>query len=230
MFPYLSDLFNYFFGTNLVIPLYTYTNILFLDLIAASCIIYVELKRKETCGQIPISSKKLIWKICAVIFLACMPGLKLFHILDHWQYFVKDPSRMLLSFNGISIYGGLLFGIVGAVTYMSHKKITHPHTFDIAATSILLGYAIGRCACQLSGDGCWGIVNLKPQPDWLAFLPDWVWSFRYPHNGINAGYPIPGCEGAHCMILPRPVFPTPIYGIKCKTCGATTLRRIVSTI
>jgi prolipoprotein diacylglyceryltransferase len=75
----------------------------------------------------------------------------------------------------------------------------------------MLAYGTGRVGCQLSGDGCWGVVNTAPKPDWLSFLPDWMWSFNYPHNVINEGVPIPSCSGDHCYILDQPVFPTPFY-------------------
>lgn len=75
----------------------------------------------------------------------------------------------------------------------------------------MLAYGTGRLGCQLSGDGDWGIVNLAPKPDWMSFLPDWFWSYSYPHNVISSGVPMDGCFGRHCMILPQPVFPTPLY-------------------
>src|SRR5699024_8261353 len=51
------------------------------------------------------------------------------------------------------------------------------------------------------------------KPDFLSFLPDWFFAFNYPHNVISFGIPIPGCTGAHCAMLPTPVFPTPLYEI-----------------
>ena len=67
--------------------------------------------------------------------------------------------------------------------------------------------------CHLSGDGDWGIVNLNPKPELLNFLPDWMWSYNYPNNVINAGIPIEGCTGNFCMQLAEPVYPTPFYEI-----------------
>jgi prolipoprotein diacylglyceryltransferase len=75
----------------------------------------------------------------------------------------------------------------------------------------MIGYAVGRLGCHLSGDGCWGVVNMLSQPDWLSWLPDWLWAFRYPHNVINQGIAIAGCSGPHCRILAEPVFPTSLY-------------------
>lgn len=51
------------------------------------------------------------------------------------------------------------------------------------------------------------------KPHWLGFLPDWFFAFTYPHNVNGEGIPIPGCSGAHCAMLPIPVFPTPLYEI-----------------
>jgi prolipoprotein diacylglyceryltransferase len=55
------------------------------------------------------------------------------------------------------------------------------------------------------------MINTEPKPDWLFFLPDWAWAFQYPHNVINEGILIPGCERHNCYILEQPVFPTPLY-------------------
>jgi prolipoprotein diacylglyceryltransferase len=73
----------------------------------------------------------------------------------------------------------------------------------------MISYGIGRVGCQVAGDGDWGIVNNRPNP--YSWLPDWVWSYTYPHNVINAGVPIPGCEGNYCNELPLPVYPTAFY-------------------
>jgi len=124
---------------------------------------------------------------------------------------MANPVDALLSFSGLTMYGGLIFGAV-AVIYMTRKYGIHPlHIADAAAPGIMLAYGTGRLGCQLSGDGDWGIVNLSPKPDWMSFLPDWFWSYSYPHNVISSGVPMEGCFGKHCMILPQPVFPTPLY-------------------
>jgi prolipoprotein diacylglyceryltransferase len=91
------------------------------------------------------------------------------------------------------------------------KNISIKHLCDAAAPALMIAYAIGRMGCQLSGDGDWGIDNLNPKPEVLAFLPDWFWSYNYPHNVLGEGIPIPGCEGQHCAQLPNPVYPTPLY-------------------
>jgi phosphatidylglycerol:prolipoprotein diacylglycerol transferase len=85
------------------------------------------------------------------------------------------------------------------------------HLADIGSPGMMLAYGIGRIGCQLAGDGDWGVVNLHPKPGFLTWLSDWMWSFRYPHNAINAGLPIPGCDGNYCNQLVIGVYPTPFY-------------------
>jgi prolipoprotein diacylglyceryltransferase len=76
---------------------------------------------------------------------------------------------------------------------------------------MMLAYGLGRIGCQVSGDGDWGIANNKPNP--FGFIPDWMWSYRYPHNVLGEGIPIEGCTGPYCMQLPQPVYPTALYEI-----------------
>ena len=138
-------------------------------------------------------------------------GAKVFHNLENFDTFLADPIGSLLSFSGLTFYGGLICGITAAIWYARSKNIKTIHLLDAAAPGIMIAYGIGRLGCQLSGDGDWGIVNTAAKPNWIGFLPDWVWSFKFPHNVISDGVPIPGCVGRHCMELPLPVYPTSLY-------------------
>jgi prolipoprotein diacylglyceryl transferase len=143
--------------------------------------------------------------------IAGIIGAKLFDNLENWDRFMVDPIQNLLSFSGLTFYGGLICGAI-AVLYISGKNgIKAIHMSDISAPGLMLAYGVGRIGCQLSGDGDWGINNLNPKPNWLSWAPDWVWSFKYPHNVINEGVLIPGCEGKFCYELAFPVYPTPLY-------------------
>lgn len=154
---------------------------------------------------------QLVMNITFTAAISGIIGAKLFHNLENWDELMANPVDALLSFSGLTMYGGLIFGTV-AVIYMTRKYGIAPlHIADAAAPGVMLAYGTGRLGCQLSGDGDWGIVNLNPKPDWMSFLPDWFWSYNYPHNVISSGVPMDGCFGRHCMMLPQPVYPTPLY-------------------
>jgi prolipoprotein diacylglyceryltransferase len=149
--------------------------------------------------------------VVAIAAIAGLLGAKIFHNLENINELMADPVGALFSFSGLTFYGGLIVAAFSVLYYTSRHNIPNLVMMDAAAPALMLAYAIGRVGCHLSGDGDWGIDNLAPKPEWLAFMPDWFWAYNYPHNVINQGVPIAGCEGNHCYVLPNPVFPTPLY-------------------
>src|SRR6478609_7280092 len=180
-------------------------------------------------------------------------GAKLFHNFENWNDFVRNPIEALLSFSGLTFYGGLICAGLAIFFYARRNKIGFRHLCDTMAPTLMLAYAIGRIGCQVSGDGDWGIMNSAyvstPQgtvvradsstfrqqiesnasfyqqafrgssisdlhhTDLVApsFIPRWLVAYNFPHNVINEGVPIKGCEGLYCSQLPVPVFPTAFY-------------------
>lgn len=179
-------------------------------------------------------------------------GAKIFHNLENWNEFWKNPVDALLSFSGLTFYGGLICAAAAIFYYSRKHKIGFRHLCDCFGPALLLAYAVGRIGCQVAGDGDWGILNSAyvstPEgkvtradtatfnrtlernisfykglgyqvredvhdkhiegPSWL---PTWMIAYNYPHNVINEGVKIQGCEGQYCEQLPVPVFPTPFY-------------------
>jgi prolipoprotein diacylglyceryl transferase len=229
MYPKLSDIINDFFGTSINLPVQTYGLFVALAFAVAGWIVYLELKRKErekiifpfekeikAKGKqgketILVHPKQLTGNIILVAAIFGIIGAKLFDVIEHLDNLVRDPIGTLFSFSGLAFYGGLITAAFAVGIYTERNKIPWPVIADIVAPALMLAYGIGRIGCQLSGDGCWGIVNLNAKPEWLSFLPDWMWAFNYPNNVINAGVSIPGCDGPHCFALGQPVFPTPLY-------------------
>ena len=138
-------------------------------------------------------------------------GAKIFHNLENIDDLVKDPIGSLISFSGLTFYGGLILATIGVIVYIRKHNIRVIHFADAMAPTMLFAYAAGRIGCHVSGDGDWGIPNLAPKP--FNWLPDWTWSSTYAQNVVNEGVHIPGCEGNYCNELPVPVFPTTFYEI-----------------
>jgi prolipoprotein diacylglyceryl transferase len=296
MFPKLSDLINYLFGSHIDLPIQTYGFFLALAFVFAGLILRNELKRKEKDGLLKIRinsthsnqpdswfsiipgiilSSVIGWKLFGIIFqyrdfatnpqqyilsakgsiialisislislsyhlykrhslskltdevleevvhpyektweimivgvIFVMIGSKLFDILDNFNRFLLNPVHSLLSFNGLTFYGGFIVTVIALLIYVKIIKLDWKYVIDSAAPAIMIGYVIGRLGCHFSGDGCWGIVNTLPAPQWI---PAWLWASDFPHNVINHGVHIPGCHGSNCMVLENPVFPTSLY-------------------
>jgi len=146
--------------------------------------------------------------ILALIF--GLIGAKLFDAFENWDDFIKDPS-MLFSAEGLTFYGGLICAALAIWWYAKKHKIGFWHLNDAAAPALMLAYSTGRIGCQVAGDGDWGIVNAKPNP--YSWLPDWMWSYTYPHNvaRMDPTNPIPGCTDKYCFELAQAHYPTPFY-------------------
>jgi len=153
-----------------------------------------------------------------IILVAALTGLigsRFMSIFENWDSFIQAPIEQLLSGSGLTIFGGYILATIGVIVYTKKIGINTAHMADVAAPALLFGYGVGRMGCQFSGDGDWGIANVKPKPDWFIF-PDWAWSYDYPRNVADMaqrGEKIPDCVGAFCTHLNPPVYPTPIYEI-----------------
>ncbi|MEI3798479.1 MULTISPECIES: prolipoprotein diacylglyceryl transferase family protein [Chitinophaga] len=97
-----------------------------------------------------------------IIVMAAIAGLlgaKIFHNLENWNDFVQDPIGALLSFSGLTFYGGLIVAAIVIISYARKKQFNIRALIDSAAPALMLAYAIGRMGCHFSGDGDWGIYN-----------------------------------------------------------------------
>lgn len=163
-----------------------------------------------------VVEQKAVWphhrvgEIALLSALAGIVGAKLFSVFENFEAFIMDPIGELFSGSGLTVYGGYLLAFLVVSRYIRSKGMSIMPVVDSAAPAILMGYAVGRMGCHLSGDGDWGLVNTMPRPSWFVF-PEWAWSFSYPHNVLSRGDLIPGCAWDYCHQLSPPVFPTPLW-------------------
>ena len=186
-------------------------------LLLAAISVYLKYREKEkTKLATPVWEDELmhpyqhVGNMTLIAAFAGLTGAKIFHNLENWDTFIADPMGALLSFDGLTMYGGLILASIALIWYGKKNGIPTPHLIDSSAPSIMIGYAVGRIGCHMSGDGDWGIPSLNPKP--FSWLPDWMWTFDYPHNVVRDGEPILNCIGdKYCNHLVPPVFPTPFY-------------------
>ncbi len=205
-YPYLSDLINYFFGTQWSIPIATFGAFVAMAIIIASFVGKKEIIRFENEKRLPaqvfsskglIPTHQLITDLAMVSALSGIVGARLFHIFEYPAEFLEDPVSMIFSRHGLSIYGGLIVGVFAGIVFLKKRNVPVIPMLDALAPSIVLGYGIGRLGCQISGDGDWGIAsNMALKPDWL---PTWFWAQTYENNIAGVTILSPG------------VYPTPLY-------------------
>lgn len=140
-------------------------------------------KQKEV-KKYKTSTKKIVelWpkdRVGDFTILAAISGLigaKVFHFLENWSDFVKDPIGNITSPAGLTFYGGLIVAAIVLLWYAKKKKINWKHLVDSVGPGLMIAYAIGRLGCQISGDGDWGIYNSAyiSTPDGKVVLADSV--------------------------------------------------------
>ena len=101
---------------------------------------------------------------CAIV------GARLFYVFEHWSRFSGSPQTIVtdITEGGITLYGGLIGGVLGGLVYALWRKWPIAITLDSAAAGMVLGQAIGRI-----GD----LINGEHRAD-ATSLP---WAVRYVH-------------------------------------------------
>lgn len=168
---------------------------------------------KPLIREVSVLPHQRLGDITIIAAISGIVGARLFSIIESEQNikaFIKDPLDQLLSGSGLAIYGGLIVAFITVYWFVKRKGMKPIYVMDAVAPALIMGYAVGRLGCQFSGDGDWGIVNTAAAPGWW-FLPDWAWSYTYPHNVLNEGVQIEGCLFDYCRQLGEGVYPTPLY-------------------
>lgn len=137
-------------------------------------------------------------------------GAKIFHNLENWNELMADPMGSLLSFSGMSFLGGFICATAAIWYYARKNNIPLVHLTDATLPGLMLAYGIGRIGCQIAGDGDWGIPNDAPKPEWMSFLPDWMWSYNYPNNVLGIDLKTDFAQMGY-QSLTGYAWPTPFY-------------------
>jgi phosphatidylglycerol:prolipoprotein diacylglycerol transferase len=111
-------------------------------------------------------------------------GSRLDFILENYDAVKGDLLGNLFSGSGLVWYGGAIGGTIGVLAWAWYRGYLRVELLDVVAPALALGYAIGRCGCQLSGDGDYGRAWNGP------------WAMSYPDGTVPTT---------------TPVHPTPVY-------------------
>ncbi|MCP4130709.1 MAG: prolipoprotein diacylglyceryl transferase [bacterium] len=101
----------------------------------------------------------LAFKIILVAIVGGITGAKLFHVMENFSEFLRDPKAMLFSGAGLSVYGGFIVAILLNIPLIIKNKVHPLIVLDGVAPCLAIGYAVGRLGCHVAGDGCYGIAT-----------------------------------------------------------------------
>src|ERR1700733_12693491 len=118
-------------------------------------------------------------------------GSRVYFLVQNYSEVKKDLLGNLFSGAGLVWYGGAIGGALFVILWAWWRDFLNLTLLDVAAPALALGYALGRCGCQLSGDGDYG----KP---WNG-----PWAMAYPH----------GTTPTTVTVQPTPVYETLAMGL-----------------
>lgn len=93
-------------------------------------------------------------------------GARALFVIENWDFYGSDIAQIFaITEGGISIWGGIIGGIVGALLFALWRGYAIARGLDIAAFGLLLGQAIGRIGDVINGEHLaratdlpWGVI------------------------------------------------------------------------
>lgn len=142
-----------------------------------------------------------VWALFALSLALGIVGARVFDLFIAGEFYAEDPSRIWgLSFQGFSLYGGLLVSTATGIALARSWKLPVWRIADSAVPALAAGVVLMRTGCFLRGC-CSGIVTDVP---WAVTFPvgspAWTEQLRTGATGIF-GF----------MGLVKPVHPTQLY-------------------
>ncbi len=177
---------------------YSYGLMMGISFIIANWLLSKELARKKL-------DPNLASTITLIALVTGISGSKILYLIEHWEYFVRDPIGMTFSPGGLTWYGGFLLATGMIYLYIKQKKIPFLKICDAASPGLMWAYGIARIGCHLSGDGDYGMPTNLP----------WAVSYErgtYPPSVAFKNFPEIAARYPNSIVPNNTlVHPTPIY-------------------
>ena len=120
-----------------------------------------------------------IYNVALALVIGGIIGARALYVIENWSLFEHDIGKVFaVNTGGISIYGALIGGTLGAWGYALVSKLPNiPRAADIAAMGGIMGMAVGRIGDVINGehfakstDLPWGVTYTNPNsPSYLRF-------------------------------------------------------------
>ena len=113
-------------------------------------------------------------------------GARALFVAERWDFYGDNMSEILaLNEGGISVWGAVLGGVLGAWLFALWKRYPVRRGLDIAAFGLILGMAIGRLGDLVNGEHLarptelpWGVIYTHP--DSPAFAHSYTAGAHHP--------------------------------------------------
>lgn len=99
------------------------------------------------------ADRRTLYGITLTALLCGLLGARLFHVADYYDFYARAPFQALYLWNGgLSLWGGALGGLAGALWSIRCHGLPAHQTLAAATMPALVGLAIGRAGDFLAGE------------------------------------------------------------------------------
>jgi phosphatidylglycerol:prolipoprotein diacylglycerol transferase len=111
--------------------------------------------------------EEMIYNVALALVIGGIVGARGLYVIEHWSTFNHDLGKIFaINTGGISIYGALIGGTIGAWSYAMITRVPNiPRGADIAGIGAIIGMAVGRIGDIINGEHFakttslpWGVV------------------------------------------------------------------------
>lgn len=99
-----------------------------------------------------------VYSIAVWAIISGIVGARLVHVIDHLQTgpnYLDNPAQIFAIWTGgIGVWGGILGGAIGGITYGAIKKMPVMQIADLTAPAMLIAQSIGRLGDIVNGEHC----------------------------------------------------------------------------
>jgi phosphatidylglycerol---prolipoprotein diacylglyceryl transferase len=126
-------------------------------------VVYAEARRRSL-------RMESLGDVVAWVVVGGLIGARLLHVIDRWDMYAANPMQIpMLQNGGLAIEGAILGGALAGVIGARRHRLPIHRLSDAVAPGLVLGQALGRLGCLITGDalgpqtdGLWGIRYLNP--------------------------------------------------------------------
>lgn len=105
-----------------------------------------------------------VWDSAFWLVLPGILGARITYIVQNWSYYQQHQDQLFsLRFEGLTSFGGLLFGFFGFLFWRRRSKTPIWPYLDMVGVPVLVAQAIGRVGCLFNGC-CYG----RPTTAWYG--------------------------------------------------------------
>lgn len=154
-----------------ILQVYWYSIFIFLGILAASIVIYLEAKKRK------IEEEFLINLVFNIVVFGII-GARLYYVLFNLDYYKANPVEILEIWNGgLAIHGGIITGGLFAIYYCKKHKVETLKIFDIIVVGLIIAQAIGRWGNFFNQEAYGAITTVAKLKD--VGVPDFVINGMY---------------------------------------------------